>query len=259
MRFSGVWSEFDSPQPCQFYVELSASGLGCHPFKVVTSVRNPSSSTKFVRTIKKGSHDLPFDSIVEGLKVGRKFIVSDAWDGQTRKLFSYDCLQCNKQFFAPLKQKAKYCSRLCYNARPKTTLEFKCRVCSSLFLRTPRKAALAKHSSGFCSRKCKDFGQSLESNCLDIRPAHYGSTSSYRGKILLDKCVGCGEGRRFLLLTHHIDGDREHNKKDNLECVCFNCHVIRHLYLVDGTWMYCTKVLTPREFITELTMGSSPN
>lgn len=186
-------------------------------------------------------------------------IVSDIWDGQTRKLFSHNCLLCGKEFFAPLKQKAKYCSKPCYHGRPKASVEFKCRVCGISFLRTPRKASLAKHSSGFCSRKCKDFGQSLQGNCPDIRPSHYGSEVSYRGRILLDKCSGCGEGRRFLLLTHHIDGNRKHNKKENLECVCFNCHVIRHLYLNDGVWSYCTKVLTPRESIAELTMGPSPN
>lgn len=180
-------------------------------------------------------------------------IVSDSWDGQTRKLFSHSCLQCGKEFFAPLKQKAKYCSKSCYYARPKATIEFNCRVCGCVFLRTLRKIALAKHSSGFCSRKCKDFGQSLEGNCPDIRPAHYGSDGSYRGRIPLKSCIGCGESRRFLLLTHHIDGNRKHNKKENLECVCFNCHVIRHLHLVDDVWIYCTKFLTPREVISEIT------
>lgn len=186
----------------------------------------------------------------------RKFIVSDVWDGQQRMLYSHICPVCNCEFFAPPKQKAIYCSRLCYDARrKKIRTDLICRVCDKTFSRLPSKMAMAKHSSGFCSRQCKDVGQSHLGNCPDIHPAHYGSEASYEGRIKLDKCTSCGESRRFLLLTHHIDGNRKHNKKENLECVCFNCHVIRHLQLVDGVWRYWTKSLTPRDKISELTKG----
>jgi hypothetical protein len=186
------------------------------------------------------------------------FIVSDSWDGKKRNLYSHACLICNKEFFAPLKAKAKYCGKTCYNSHPKKTVKHTCRVCNKEFLRLPLKSALAKHSSGFCSRACKDFGQSIRGGCKDIQPPHYGSDSEYRSKIPVEKCIGCGETRKFLLFVHHIDGNREHNVTENLECVCPTCHVIRHLHLVKGDWSYCTKVLTPREHLEEIT-GKSPN
>jgi hypothetical protein len=185
-----------------------------------------------------------------------EFISSDSWDGQTRRLHLYHCILCGGEFYAPPKAQPKYCSHKCYKARPKKLkTDLVCRICGALFSRLPSKMFLAKHSSGFCSRICKDKGQMLAAGCKDIWPPHYGSENEYRGRQLMDKCVGCGEVRKFLLLTHHIDGDRKHNKKENLECVCFNCHVIRHLHIVNGEWSYWTQVLTPREFISGLTKG----
>jgi len=60
-------------------------------------------------------------------------------------------------------------------------------------------------------------------------------------------CEGCGEDERFLLIVHHIDGNRNNNSENNLEIVCSNCHMKRHLKKVNGKWMFNTKYLTPRE------------
>lgn len=51
-----------------------------------------------------------------------------------------------------------------------------------------------------------------------------------------------------------MDGDRSNNKRENLEIVCANCHLIRHLKKSqDGNWVRDYKRLTPREKIAEIT------
>jgi hypothetical protein len=179
-------------------------------------------------------------------------IISSSWDGQKRKLSSHVCEQCGGEFFAPLKAKAKYCSVSCFRLRPKKQTELVCAVCSKQFTRRASSVKNATHGIVFCSRVCKDKGQSISFGCKELWPPHYGSSNEYRNKVSLDECIGCGETRKFLLLVHHIDGNRRHNTKSNLECVCANCHVIRHLRFVDGEWLYWTKVLTPREKISEI-------
>jgi hypothetical protein len=180
-------------------------------------------------------------------------IISDIWDGKTRKLHSHSCSQCGKEFFAPLKAKAKYCSKECIRLRPKIRVELVCRVCDIKFLRKTSSVVNSKSGIYFCSRICKDIGQSISSGLKEIWPSHYGSDKQYRRKLDMDKCISCGEDRKFLLFAHHIDGDRTHNEEQNLECVCANCHIIRHLRLVNDEWSYWTKALTPREEIESLT------
>jgi hypothetical protein len=62
----------------------------------------------------------------------------------------------------------------------------------------------------------------------------------------------CGDRRKYLLCVHHKDGDTENNIADNLEIVCWNCHIKRHLKLVNKEWVYCSSALTPRHFLESL-------
>jgi hypothetical protein len=96
----------------------------------------------------------------------------------------------------------------------------------------------------------------LFSYLISESPSHYGDVASdYRKTMEAEKKNGCkcGEKRPYVLLVHHIDGNDQNNVKENLEIVCANCHMIRHLKLVDGVWCYCTLSLTPRDKIEELT------
>ena len=182
-----------------------------------------------------------------------KFIVSTVYDGKRRKLYSRFCAVCEKKFYAPKCRATRFCSIGCRGQAQRTRLEVSCEQCKKTFLKRPSTFKNSVHQKFFCSRVCKDLGQSFKGNCAAIHPAHYGSPLEYRGRIELDICVGCGESRRFLLLTHHKDGNRKHNLEENLECVCHNCHVIRHLFFVDGGWRYSTKKLTPRELLPMFT------
>jgi len=50
-----------------------------------------------------------------------------------------------------------------------------------------------------------------------------------------DKCVACGFSQKYKvgnfarLFIHHLDGDRENNKLENLILVCRKCHSKIHL------------------------------
>jgi hypothetical protein len=178
-----------------------------------------------------------------------EYIISCEYDGRKRKLFEKRCFRCNKSFYYPKHTERKYCGRLCASESLIKGKTIKCFSCDKECHKSPSKLRISKFN--FCSRKCKDFAQSLRGNCPGIRPKHYGSKLQYKGRINLDKCIGCGESRRFLLMTHHIDGDRTHNEESNLECVCHNCHVIRHVYSKNGIWIYSTRVLTDRELLKQ--------
>lgn len=185
--------------------------------------------------------------------------ISSDWDKgkRLRRLFETTCKRCGRIFWVPKHVKAKYCSKICSSTANRTREHLTCQKCSKIFTSRPSAMVNAKHGIRFCSRKCKDLAQGLKGECPEIRPKHYGPAEApltYKNRIPLTECVGCGENRRFLLLTHHVDGNRKHNWDDNLECVCANCHIIRHLKIdVHGVWAYSTSTLTPREFLTDLT------
>jgi 5-methylcytosine-specific restriction endonuclease McrA len=93
----------------------------------------------------------------------------------------------------------------------------------------------------------------MEGNCSLIRPSHYGNgkTRYVAHKMLRESkrpnCCSCGESEKYLLVVHHIDGDSSNNDKSNLEIVCSNCHIKRHLKKTENGWIYDSKSLTPRD------------
>lgn len=130
-----------------------------------------------------------------------------------------------------------------------------CTFCQKVFKKAASKANLSKHGYHFCSRKCKDTAFRLDSGANIIRPSTYKTgVSLYRKqcKEELEKGCQCGEKRKYLLFIHHMDGNRQNNNKENLEIVCANCHIIRHLALVKDEWVFKSKALTPLEMIKKL-------
>ncbi len=97
-----------------------------------------------------------------------------------------------------------------------------------------KKSQLNNSKSGlyFCSRKCKDEGQSyLE----EIQPDHYGLGNGkydYRQRALNyygPKCNSCGYSANLAAIeVHHKDKNRDNNEINNLEVLCANCHAIHH-------------------------------
>lgn len=63
-------------------------------------------------------------------------------------------------------------------------------------------------------------------------------------------CVACKTPNG---VPHHIDGNRENNKPENIEHVCNPCHWYRHLEQIsDGTWRNNGRAHTQRDLIEQL-------
>jgi len=162
-------------------------------------------------------------------------IVSDSWDGQKRRLSSHVCFQCGKEFFAPPKAKAKWCSRICYGLGKRTRKEIVCSRCGKSFERHLNKI----QERNYCSRFCKERDQEIGG---PLALSHYKDGSQwYRARAFRvhgKKCNLCGyEQEEKMLDVHHKDSDRSNGHINNLEVLCVWCHAL-----------YTRKVL-----------GSSPN
>lgn len=178
-------------------------------------------------------------------------------NGKRRKGKLITCAFCKKQAISRTrgKKKAKYCSHKCAYLGQRKRIKVSCHVCKKDVLRT--KSKLKNSSSGlyFCSRKCKNKAQSLKFGCKEIMPNHYGTSKgreNYKNLIKNKKnphCKDCNEKRRYLLLIHHKDGDKRNNTLKNLEILCGNCHIRRHLVKSDCGWVYNPRELTPRRLL----------
>lgn len=175
--------------------------------------------------------------------------------GQKRIGIIVNCLQCGAEFVTRKSRKAKFCSRQCCGKYKCTKLNLTCANCGKNFKRKQSNCKKSKSGLFFCSRTCKDVAQQLD-GIKEIHLPHYGDGNNkwHRNRLLLNqtKCEGCEEDKLYLLFMHHKDGDSNNNDKDNLEIVCSNCHVKRHLKKINGEWIYDTKSLTPRHMLDQL-------
>ena len=183
--------------------------------------------------------------------------ISREYDGKSRKMYKKICL-CGKEFWCPkhrLKIR-KYCSKECsyfYQKLETNSETLFCRTCGKSFRRLSSRLKNSKHKVYFCSRECKDLGQTIEGGASEIQPSHYGtSTRNYRDKIEIKECVGCMCSFLPLLMVHHKDGNHENSDFENLEVVCHNCHTLRHMKFENGVWTLCYSYITPRELLTGL-------
>lgn len=176
--------------------------------------------------------------------------------GKKRRGEKAKCETCGNEFLRRIKsqgkKKKRYCSPDCGHRANRKGIKVDCFVCKKEIIRKPSRIKSSKSGLHFCSRKCKEFAQSLKGNCKQIQPSHYGTSEGrelYRHWIDSTTnacCAGCGENKRYLLSIHHKDGDRTNNCKENFEIVCGNCHMKRHLRNDNGEWKFSTSFLTPR-------------
>lgn len=180
--------------------------------------------------------------------------------GRKRKVPERICTFCGESFFRhQSRSKKSFCSNKCSSqyrsAEAKANYPtYTCTTCGTEFKRAKAREQNSKHGLYFCSRKCKDLGQSLATPNDDTKvlfPEHYGNAvKGYRKqtrRLQEFKCVGCEEQRSFLLTVHHIDGNHKNNNQDNLETVCYRCHVLRHLtQQPSGEWVVQWSQITDR-------------
>lgn len=152
------------------------------------------------------------------------FIVSDSWDGQIRNLYSHFCLNCVKEFFAPLKANAKYCSRECMGLHKRTRVKISCFRCFEKFERHPNRV----REINYCSRACKEEDQQVGGPLA--LPHYKDGVHDYRSRAFRchgKKCIQCGFDKDERMLdVHHKDSDRRNPHISNLEVLCVWCHAL---------------------------------
>lgn len=120
-----------------------------------------------------------------------------------------------------------------------------CPICGTLF--KPQRQSDTKVC---CSYSCANTHFRSGKN----NPNFKGGTQYRRVIGSGSQCADCGESRPYLLMVHHVDGDRKNNDLHNLEIVCPTHHAMRHLRYdkKSRTWVFNTNYLTPREMLCKL-------
>jgi len=114
---------------------------------------------------------------------------------------------------------------------------FKCPICNENFHVGKSEVRRRQKDGGkiqCCSNKCKGIlsrGRQLkETHKLKHR---FWRTKRLREEIGLCEICGFKEEPR-ILTTHHKDGDRNNNSRENLILLCPNCHSLEHLKMGKG-------------------------
>ena len=151
------------------------------------------------------------------------------------------------------KHKNKYCSSECRgkaNRRkdytlnspiPKPRVLEKCATCGKNILIIETK--IKKNKFFYCNRQC------WKNKPHSINLKTWKRQRGYCKELMENAKCNCGINKKYLLHIHHIDGNHDNNKLSNLEIVCANCHIKRHMNFINGKWKFCTKSLTPREIL----------
>ena len=174
--------------------------------------------------------------------------------GGKRKAKYKKCKFCNKKFLSPIGSKEhEFCSSNCGNKNKTTKIEIKCNWCNKKFKLKKSEAKRSKSGKLHCSRKCKEEAQKIINGNKELWPPHF-NTGKYRYKLLVEYNKGCkcGIKKRYLLMVHHIDGNNKNHNKNNLEVVCYNCHIKRHIQFKDGQPSFYSMALTNRKLLKNL-------
>ena len=168
-------------------------------------------------------------------------------------VFERSCDWCDVTYIADQRYlnrgQGRFCGKKCGMAfvhatatRPeKTGVITECAMCGVEVYRKLSQVKNSRHRVFFCSRACKDEGQSFRGNIVEIQPSHYRSPETdYRKfafSIYPHKCKNCGyELYEEILEVNHIDCDRKNNKIENLEILCPTCHSEFHFLTKTGKW-----------------------
>lgn len=164
------------------------------------------------------------------------------------------CLHCNTLHMVRQvdvnRGHGKFCSRSCfgkYNTGKERTIKkpnVSCSLCGVFFYKVPSQLTKrSKHGYHFCSRKCKDKAQRIDSGTKfdNMRPDHYkDGRFKYRDIAFRSKphkCNRCGyDNEPAILVVHHMDRDRSNSSESNLEVLCPTCHCLDHYLARDGRY-----------------------
>lgn len=129
------------------------------------------------------------------------------------------CLKCKELH----EKEGNFCSRKCANSRIQTS-ETKAKISRSL---VGRKSTSTEKTNKERLEKCRITWQKK----YDEMPFEQLGMENRKRRIKEEqnhKCNHCGlskwRGEKIALELEHKDGNNENNNRDNLECLCPNCH-----------------------------------
>jgi hypothetical protein len=160
--------------------------------------------------------------------------------GYMPAMIELKCGNCQKLFLKMLKhvtaarklgQTVFYCGLSC--SKRKDVVKDVCHACG---VAIEMRQSVRRSKSGFyyCSRSCAVTENNKIYKRKENHPNWTGGKSNYRHGRELKRCAECGETRAYLLTVHHRDRNRSNNDPDNLEDLCANCHITRHLVVRKG-------------------------
>lgn len=160
-------------------------------------------------------------------------------DSNTRRVKNKKdiCIVCNKEFKHYTWDKQLYCSKECYyklikEKKPKHN----CASCGEEI--EVSKYRNTRNEEYYCNRDCYNKRRKISLKRLKR------GTKYYDNLLNNSKCK-CGVLDKYLLQIHHKDGNHNNNEPNNLEIVCANCHIKRHLKKdKKGNLIYNPKYLT---------------
>jgi len=126
------------------------------------------------------------------------------------------CQNCSKIFHVRKYRikTAKWCSVNCRRVK------CRCLLCDKEITYSPSRKR--KYCSKSCANKARHADKEFPNKSNNFR-------RFWVRRGIIQKCEKCGYDEvKEILGIHHIDGNRENNKRNNLMVVCPNCHSLIH-------------------------------
>lgn len=108
-------------------------------------------------------------------------------------------------------------------------MKINCTNCGKEVNKAPAQVKKSKTGNLYCSRSCSNTVNNSLFKSGEKHPNYKTGKSTYRNIIKENSiCERCGFSDKRALEVHHKDKNRHNNKKNNLEILCANCHMIEH-------------------------------
>lgn len=155
------------------------------------------------------------------------------------------CPHCGKDFRHYSYDRQIYCSKECYyNSIRESRIKLACCVCNKDI--TTTRYQRDRNKNYYCNRLCYDNRRKEGSITLK-------RGSKYYTDLINSSSCNCGVSEPYLLQIHHINGNDKDHTPGNIEIVCGNCHIKRHLKINSkGQWVYHPASLTNRSLLLTL-------